>query len=760
MLGKKIKQPDPNVQQIVVLHSYVRFTLRGMNNVELILTQIERDFGERGTRAAEMLRTAKSLIDLGSLAPRIGETVAYCLREALVEIPRTADLESGESKIISGKVVEARKRYQQMEGLSGMGTDLALEGLLQSIDEMDEFHSREGIHLHGMRQILRARTGVDPLDHDANILNDYQKLIDDIHQIVHNSGKGPIVPLELVSEYYQRVLDLFGRLFLVDERLEGIQALAAVTNPTAEDAMNLQRLLITSHDLRFFANRVVSPNWLGPMLDQGLLEPVVEATTVWPASVMLSRFRDEHGVELAKWLERAWKRWSRKQEGIVALTMAAYETGESGQAVMLRCLQQHSDISVVCRMAMLNYHQMNDNHPDIETFADYLLNPSAEIDRYHKENDIPEKLVAGMNTANARGRIQILVYKIRLNAAEDKLFHVEDRGSIATQGDAWQRDVTWSLIGSLIDALRRAITLGISGEELLLSLAGLPQDLQAHMQAWLRANVDDFECHEVVKFVAEAIKTRQPTGDDLLLIDRILGQCAESGFTSIWQQAIGTPPDPVDARKAVKEDPVPEGLIRHWLWSVVLPPEIGDSWQDCQAILGSALGSLGRDDFLRPSFRVASMGGPNSPFTQKDFESLPPQEVATLMSDWRATADDSWELRSARGVGRQLEEIVKSAPRAWAQDSIQITARLKHPTYIGHYFRGLAEVTDQLEGLGNTLLQAIGVARTHPWPVLSLGGDDFDYDHDWKDADRTGVRLIKALAEKQIEIEEAAIEQA
>ena len=119
--------------------------------MELILTRIERDLGERGVRAAEMLRTAKSLIDSGPPTPRIGEKVAYCLREALVEIPRTADLQGEEWKQVSRKVVEERRRYEQMQGLSGMDADLAIKGLLQSIDDLGELHNREGIHLQGVR---------------------------------------------------------------------------------------------------------------------------------------------------------------------------------------------------------------------------------------------------------------------------------------------------------------------------------------------------------------------------------------------------------------------------------------------------------------------------------------------------------------------------------------------------------------------------------------------------------------------------------
>ena len=91
-----------------------------------ILEYIEREFGDHGARAVSMFRTAEALLLAEIDAPRVAENVAYCLREALVGIPRAAEMERGERgewSRVSREVVDARKRFEQARGLPGMGQE-------------------------------------------------------------------------------------------------------------------------------------------------------------------------------------------------------------------------------------------------------------------------------------------------------------------------------------------------------------------------------------------------------------------------------------------------------------------------------------------------------------------------------------------------------------------------------------------------------------------------------------------------------------
>jgi len=89
-----------------------------------------------------------------------------------------------------------------------------------------------------------------------------------------------------------------------------------------------------------------------------------------------------------------------------------------------------------------------------------------------------------------------------------------------------------------------------------------------------------------------------------------------------------------------------------------------------------------------------------------------------------------------------------------------MVARLRHPTYIAHFFAGLGTDATGLSEFGNQIIQAIGLARTHPWPPLTMQGDDFDYDHDWQSADKCGIDLIGSLVQNNVPLDDAATKRA
>ena len=438
---------------------------------------------------------------------------------------------------------------------------------------------------------------------------------------------------------------------------------------------------------------------------------------------------------------------------------ATREAGHHGRAVLLRCLQTRSKIPFICQLAGWELDRIDAADPHVEAFAEILLNPAAELDR-HEKKDIPEKVVAGMNAANTIRRITLLVHKLRAHIESEQFFYIDDHVSIADPGEERRDDVVRTLIGALMKALGKAIDLGLATKDLLETIKTLPQNVQDHVQAWVRTNTKDIECQELIEFVVKAIQERRPTGDDLLLVDAIVDRFGVDAAADVWQEALGVPPDPVTLGTAVRQNPPPDNLIQRWFWSVILPAGVGGSWRETQTILGTALGRIDRDYFLRPRSRVTSMWGDKSPFETADLESKPPRDVAELIAAWKPTNNDSWELRSARGVGRQLEEIVKRNPMGWAESPVEMVATLRHPTYVAHFFTGLAAGAESLADIGDRIIEAIDFARTHPWAAEPLGGDTFDYDHDWKPADESGVDLIKALAQRHIPLEAAATQRA
>ena len=731
-----------------------------------ILDRLARDFGNHGARAAQFLKTAEMLIGSPPSAPRIGELIAYCIREALIEVPRAAGSAEAEStdrpwRLLSREVVDAATRYKQARGLTGMDEQQALEDLLESISELDDLHSRDNVHAEGLRDIIKYRTGLSPLTRNVNAFTDYQRLIDDIQKMVHTSANAELITVDYVDPYFQRTIDVLSSLFSVDSRMEHIQHLAALEQPSSTDVVALRTHLITPHDQSFFASCVNSPAWLDLMTDHGLLDPPDNEGEQWLAAMMINRLRDHYGRYIADWLGKAWTRWSSTEQGVISLADAAFQAGKYGRETLVLCLNHKPSIPQICNLAFLELRHVESSSPHVATFADLLLNPAAALDQ-HFERDVLNALVEGINSDNCINRICILKHKLRTRMESELPFYISDSASITSVSDDISYDYksSWKFLSALVQALRKAITLGSAPVDLLDEIKGLPEEVGNRIQAWLRTNAKDTECQESIEFIAQAIQTRRPTTDDVLLVDSINDRCGLGSTVSLWQEALGSPPDPVSLGTITRQDRVPDDLIRRWYWSVVLPTEVAGSWRETQAILGAAQNRVERDDWLRPPPRPTSRSGPNSPFDTADLESMAPEEAANLIADWRPNEADSWEMRSARGIGRQLEKTVGENPRKWANSPVEMVARLKHPTYIAHFFRGLVVGIEELRDTASLIIEAIVFVRTHPWPVEPLGHDYFDADTDWSETDRAGIDLINALARQHLPLDAIATKQA
>ena len=727
-----------------------------------ILDRLARDFGNHGARAAQFLKTAEMLIGSPPSAPRIGEVIAYCIREALIEVPRAAGSAEAEStdrpwRLLSREVVDAATRYKQARGLTGMDEQQALEDLLESISELDDLHSRDNVHTEGLRDIIKFRTGLSPLTRNINAFTEYQRLIDDVQTMVHTSANAELITVDYVEPYFRRTIEVLSSLFSVDSRMEQIQHLATLEQPSSTDVATLRTHLITPHDQSFFASFVNSPAWLDLMTDHGLLDPPENGGERWLAAMMINRLRDRYGRYIADWLGRAWNRWSSTEQGISSLADAAFQAEEYGRETLILCLKRKPNVPEICNLSFLGLRRIESSHPHVETFADLLLNPAAALDQ-HFERDVLDSLVEGTKSENCISRIRILKHKLCTRMESDLPFYTSDSSTITSVSDDISYDFksSWKFLSALIQALRKAIALDSALVNLLDEIKGLPEEVGNRIQAWLRTNAKDTECQESIEFIAQAIQTRRPTTDDVLLVDSINDRCGLGSTVSLWQEALGSPPDPVSLGTITRQDRVPDDLIRLWYWSVVLPTEVAGSWRNAQAILSAAHGRVERDSWLRPPPRPTVRSGPNSPFDEADLESMAPEEAADLIAAWRPNEADSWEMRSPRGIGRQLEKIAGRNPRRWTNSPVEMVARLKHPTYIAHFFRGLVVGIEELRDTASLIIEAIVFVRTHPWPVEPLGHDYFDADTDWSETDRAGIDLINALARQHLPLDAIA----
>jgi hypothetical protein len=358
-------------------------------------------------------------------------------------------------------------------------------------------------------------------------------------------------------------------------------------------------------------------------------------------------------------------------------------------------------------------------------------------------------LLDGMTLDNVDARIVLLARKLAARAETRYLvFSAMPSGSVedVTDEEGWG---TGALLRGVLAAVRRACEIGLPTDRTLALLEPIPGMLLSRLRTWALSEATDALPEALVSEVTHAIGDRDPTGDDLRLIQRITNQISSEVYVESWRAALGSPPTPEQVGQALALHEVPREWQRAQLWHPLLPNVIGEAWDMTVTLMSPVLDAPTREDYLTPS--RPEIGWGQSPMTRSDLAGLDVDEAAARISSWRPTGD---RLLVTRELARTFEELVASEPHAWTSRPLEILARLRHATYVNHYFQGLAKTSGDLSGLGPQLVEAVVFAGTHPWDPVPLGSDDFHYDPTWGPADEAGVRLIGRLAERDVDLED------
>jgi hypothetical protein len=287
---------------------------------EELLDHLVVEFGDRGRRAVEFLRTAASLLSSPAdpLPPRHAECVAYCLREALKTIPASyGGLGGGEWRARSRKVSEAKQRFEQIRGLPGADTDGALRDLLGSIDDLALTHEQETIHQKRLIAVMVERTGAEPLASGTKPIDTYQDLLTRLDRASHTE-----VTLEATAGLWADALAILRQLFLPpDARHQELTRLAGLEKPTQADVVTLTSLLAAPSHLQYFLGKIHDPGWLEVLDASGLLEPL-GGPGVWPVFAAVERLGETHAARLSALLTTMFDRWGADPEKAFAIARA------------------------------------------------------------------------------------------------------------------------------------------------------------------------------------------------------------------------------------------------------------------------------------------------------------------------------------------------------------------------------------------------------------------------------------------------------
>lgn len=711
-----------------------------------LLDHLVVEFGDHGERAVEFLATAHRLLELGAAPapPRLPETVTYCLREAMKTIPASQELEGGGLwRASSRSVSDARRRYELVRGVPGEDEVGALDDLLKAIDDLDLVHSQEGIHERRLIAIMVNRTGALPVAAGVAPVQAYQDLLRELDQALHGQ-----TTLVRARELWDRCAAILNQLFMPPEiRHSELESLAATEEPTPGDVARLITLIAGPNHLRHFLARLVSPRWLELLTDAGILDPPAE-NGPWPGFAAVDQLGPEHAGEVAAWLGRMYDRHPHDAARSWFIARAAVDVGPDAAGVVLRALRDHGSVAGIAALGTWAVEKLDAHSQFVEEFSDVLLNDASWRAASYVDPVI-ERLVGGTDEGNAARRLQLLCWKLRSAASDEgaaRWFGYDRAGSVTDWTDDHRDDRFTMLLQSVVDTIQRARA-WLAVDDVLPIVESLPSPVSGRIRAWVLSSAPEIGVGRLIDELTAAIGQRDPTGDDLPIVDRVVTEANPNDVVAKWTVALGPVPTVVEVARRLADHDLPEEWLRAYHWAGLLPPEAIGPWEQPAAVIAGAYGRPGREALEKRAKAEAAYG--RSPMTTEELEALPIGEAVDKVATWRPDASE-W-LVSARELARTLQAVVKANPDRWIQSPIRVATALRHPTYIHHYLRGVAEaVKEGAKPPIAELLDLVGLVRARPWAVEPLGRDDFDYDQDWSGAEQVAVDVLKAVADKDL----------
>jgi hypothetical protein len=477
-----------------------------------LLDHLVVEFGDHGRRAVEFMATAGQLLrhDAEADVPRLPEAVTYCLREAMKTIPASQDVEgSGLWRSASRGVTEARRRYELARGVPGEDEQGALDALLAAIDDFELVHSQEGIHERRLIAIMVSRTGTLPVAAGTAPIRAYHDLLVELDQSLHST-----TTLNSARAFWNRCVGTLRQLFLPpDLRHAELEALAAVERPQPEDVGRLLPLIAGPNHLRHFLGRLVSPAWLDALGDSGILDPPAE-NRPWPVFAAVVRLAGNHAHAVVEWLGRMYDRHRHDANRSWFIIRAAVDVGAEGAPLVVKAIRDHASVPAISSLGVWAAEKIDPSSDLIESLGDVLLNDVSWQGAGYVDPLI-ERLIDGVDKANASRRLQLLCWKLKAVGAEDEgrgWLRYDRSGSIADWTDDYGRGDRFTLLlRALVEASRRAAA-WLSVDQLLDPVNSLPFDLRGRVRAWVLSTADGVDVERVVEELAGAIAGRFPTG--------------------------------------------------------------------------------------------------------------------------------------------------------------------------------------------------------------------------------------------------------
>lgn len=759
-----------------IVNSNSNIPMDGASIKNQLFEKIRQERGDVGWYAVDMLENAELLLGQAEQYPRQAETAAYCIRQAVVEIFR--DEKDSREKLAALKALLGAIR--NLDADDGQQTEQHIKNVLNAADYYKHLEV-EPKYRARLMQIFRRESGIEPTPGDHSLPDAYQRLAKKlnegpVHEVTRESAG-----CNAVRKLYYRSIDILTMIFLPHVRLQEIANLARIRDPQKSDARRLEEITVNAYGFDHFASGMVSQDWFD-LIDPAMLKPASDGQP-WPLRSLAIHLKDEHADKFAQFITENFNLFAAEDAGPAELGFAGQKLGENGLPLLVKALQKGESVrqrrtkelaespeakssdpmrdeaqrrlTLIDRLendALQAYQKADPTNPKLAELAYHLMAPHAELHKYYKIYAIPRKLIEGMDSSSAGEIVDVLIYRVR-DWLKKELLYIRRLDSVADINQDSNVGMN-SMVAILCKALAGARDLGQPTTELVEMLSALPGGIKHRLIAWLYSGADDVGHSEPVDFIVKGCGSRNPTGDDELLLARLerhghLDRDAVARLCDIIREA----PHPEKMRGHPLQWSLDKDESRRILWAYMLHRRIKlpDGWGPCMDILDPYLAEERESADRRLSDTRAAQERPAEPEISEDED-----PHAKAMAAWYARTLGLQGCRTPSDLKQELAKAIERDAPKWAEsyaDTIQI---LHFPEYVAHYFSRLADSMEQLGAQARHLISAVRLARTRPHDAPILNSPQFPYYGDWEGVDMAGIELIKSMI-KYIRLDDDAL---